>query len=53
MWKNSNYVILCLLTSPKYNFCYVDKTMLQVVARHWELVFYLLTSQKCDLGEFE
>jgi len=27
--------------------------MFQVVARHWELIFFLLTNPKCDLGEFE
>ena len=25
--------------------------MFQVVARHWEHIFFLLTSPKCDLGE--
>ena len=27
--------------------------MFYVVARHWELIFFLLTSPKCDLGDFE
>ena len=26
--------------------------MIQVVAKHWALIFFL-TSPKCDLGEFE
>ena len=24
-----------------------------MLARHWEHIFFLLTSSKCDLGEFE
>jgi len=27
--------------------------MFQVVARHWELIIFLLTTQKCDLVEDE
>ena len=27
--------------------------MFQVVFRHWELIFFLLTSQKCNLAEVE
>jgi len=27
--------------------------MFQVVVRHSEVIFYLLNSPKCDLGEFE
>jgi len=27
--------------------------MFHVVARHWELIFFLLTSPKCDLGEID
>ena len=27
--------------------------MFHVVARHWELIFFLLTRPKCDLGDFE
>ena len=27
----------------------VEKAMIQVVARHWELIFFLLTSPKCGL----
>ena len=27
--------------------------MFQCVNRHWELIFILLTSPKCDLGEVE
>jgi len=27
--------------------------MFQVIARHWELIYFLLTSPKCDLSEVE
>jgi len=27
--------------------------MFQVIARHWELIFFLLTSSKSDFGEVE
>ena len=27
--------------------------MFQFVTRHWELFFFLLSSSKCDLNEFE
>ena len=27
--------------------------MIQVVPNHWVLIFFLLSSPKCDLGEFE
>ena len=44
-------IIFCKLISPKFNFGKVERTMFQMVARHWELVFFLLTSSKCDLDE--
>ena len=30
-----------------------EKAMNEVVANYWELIFFLLTSPKCDLGEVE
>jgi len=30
-----------------------EKAMIQVVANHWKLIFFLLTSLTCDLGEVE
>ena len=30
-----------------------EKAMFQVVPNHWENIFFLLTSPKCDLGEVE
>jgi len=30
-----------------------EKAMIQVVANHWELIFFLFTSPKCELGEVE
>ena len=27
--------------------------MLQVVGNHWELIFFILTNSKCDMGEVE
>ena len=27
--------------------------MIQVVANHWKLIFFLFTRPKCDLGEVE
>jgi len=42
-----------LLVSPKFEFGGVEKAMFQVVARHSELVFFLLTSPKCELSEDE
>ena len=47
------YVILCLLTSPKFYFGEVEKAMFQVVRRHWELIFFILIIPKCDLGDVE
>ena len=39
-------VIFCLLTSPKFDFLEVEKTIFQVVATQSDLVFFLLTSPK-------
>jgi len=41
------------LDKPKINFDEVEKSMFLVVARHWEYIFFFLTSSKCDLGEVE
>ena len=46
-------VIFCLLKSAKFVFGTDEKAMFQVVAKHWELIFFLLTNQKCNLVEFE
>jgi len=37
----------------KFDFGEVEKAMFQVVARHRELIFFLLTNPKCDMGEVE
>jgi len=42
-----------LLTSPKFDFGDVEKVMFQVVANHWELIFFLFTGRKYDLCEVE
>ena len=44
-------VIFCLLKSQKFDFGEVEKAMLQVVARHWELIFFPLSNPKCELDE--
>jgi len=41
------------LESTKFDFGYVEKAMFQLVARHSELVFFLLTSPKRELDEIE
>ena len=41
------------LESTKFDFGYVEKAMFEVVHRHSELLFFLLTSPKCELGEIE
>ena len=41
------------MTSPKFHFGEVEKAMFQVVARHSELVFFLLTGPECEMGEVE
>ena len=46
-------IILYHLISPKFNFGKVERTMFQMVARHWELFFFVLNSSKCDLSEVE
>ena len=46
-------VIFCITTSPKFDFGEVEKSMFQVVARHWKLIFFLLTNPKCDLREVD
>ena len=52
-------VIFCLLTTAKFHFVKVEKTIFHVVARQSDLVFFLLTIfglltiPKCDLGDFE
>jgi len=28
-----------------------EKAMIQVIAKHWELIFFLFACPKCDLGE--
>ena len=43
--------VFFLLTSPKCDFCEVEKAMFQGLACHFELIFGLLTIPKCDLGE--
>jgi len=43
-------VTFYLLTSPKFVFGEVEKAMFQMVARHWELILFLLPSPKCDFG---
>jgi len=46
-------VISCLLLSPKFEFVKFENTMFQMVARQRKLIFFLLNSLKCDLGEGE
>jgi len=41
------------LLSPKFVFGNVEKAICQLVARHWVLIFFLLTNPKCNLGEVE
>jgi len=42
--------IFCLLTSPKFDFGDIKKSMFLVVASNWELIFFLLTNPKCDVS---
>ena len=30
-----------------------EKALFQLLANHWELIFFFCTSPKCDLGEVE
>jgi len=41
------------LISPKFEFVKFEKAMFQMVARHWKLIFFLLTSLKSNLGNVE
>ena len=36
---------------PNFVFDDVDKAMFQIKARHWELIFFIVTTPKFDLGE--
>jgi len=38
------------MTSPKFDIGEVEKSMFLVVAWYWELIFFLLTSPKCDIS---
>ena len=38
---------------PKIRLWYCRESESQLVARHWELIFFLLTNPKCDFGEVE
>jgi len=39
-------VIFCFLATPNFDFGEFEKPIFQVVARHWELIFFLLTTPK-------
>ena len=41
------------LEKPKIRFGNVEKAMCQVVARHWEHIFFLLSNRIWDLGDVE
>ena len=43
-------VNLCRLESQKFEFGEVEKAMFQMVARHWELIFFLLSNPKYELN---
>jgi len=48
--------LLChfgFMTKKKCDLGEVDKAMFQVVARHCELIFFLLIRPKCDLCEID
>ena len=51
--SNCHKSYFLLLTSPKFNFGEVEKSIFQVVTSHRELIFFLLTIPKCNLGEVE
>jgi len=44
-------VKICLLRSQKFAFGEFEKAIFEVVTRHWEHIFFLLTTPKCDMGE--
>jgi len=46
-------VIFCLLPNRKCDFIQVDKATIQVVEWHLKFIFYLMTSPKFDLDEFD
>jgi len=46
-------IFFCLLTSPKFDFGEVDKSIFLVVATHSEIVFFLFISPKCEMGDVD
>jgi len=46
-------LIFSILTNKKCGLCEFKKVMFQIVARHFELIFCLFTSRKCDWGKSE